>query len=564
MAYSTSKIKQFVNFAGARYFGRLQNTEITKLILAGLLTDAVDKGDVSDSAATDKAKEILTKEPENLNGPSLLEMISQADFTKEERIQAADAAIEEMNQYGQYMSVDNTPSCIMEIVYNILGIKNGDEFYDIGSGCGKALADITSYAEFKGNVDFKTIGIELNEDLATISEMSLALHNADCKIENADVFAEGTVKRYSKGYLYPPVGARYNDEFVAKISDEFNGVINTRSSSEWYFVLKAAKRLTDNGQLAVFLPEGSLFRSRDNEIRKYLMNKNLLQGVIALPPHVSKSIPSRMYLLIIGHSDGSFKMIDATDAILKNNGRETVPDTDEIVQRYFSPDAVKYSYQDAAEKEYCLNLSAYAAQKIARFIDCPEKISNVADVIVGSQYTLSHFKKDPPEGKTDYQILISSDIENGIIDYDSLLYIKPDEKLDKFELHEGDVVVTTKSTVVKTAVISDLPSRHIIVTGGMIIVRPQPDKLDPTYLKMFLDSTIGKKILTSVQKGSIIITISTSAFKNIDVACPPIEKQRSLANRYNTMIGMYSALQTQLNTLKTQIITLYDDSLGEN
>lgn len=564
MAYSKSKIKQFVNFAGARYLGRLQNTETAKLILAGLLTDAVSKGDVPESSVTNKAKEILAEEPEHENGPTLAEMISDYDFTKSERIQAADATIEDMNQHSKYTAVENTPGSIMEIVYNVLKINSDDEFCDFGSGSGKALADITSYAESKENSNLRTVGIELNVDLATISELSLALRNADCRIEKADVFTEETAERYSKGYLYPPVGARYNDEFIAKISDEFGGIINTRSSSEWYFVLKAAKRLTDDGQLAVFLPEGSLFRSRDNEIRKYLMDKNLLQGVIALPPHVSKAIPSRMYLLIIGHSDGCFKMIDATDAILKNTGRETVLDTDKVVQEYFSPDAVKYSYQDAADKEYCLNLSAYAAQNIGRFIDCPEKISDVAEIIVGSQYTSSHFKKDLPETNTDYQILISSDIENGIIDYDSLLYIKPDAKLDKFELHEGDVVVTTKSTVVKTAVVTDLPSRHIIVTGGMIIVRPQPDKLDPTYLKMFLDSSIGKKILLSVQKGSIIITISTSAFKNIDVACPPIEKQRSLANRYNAMIGMYSALQTQLNTLKTQIATLYDDSLGEN
>ena len=143
--------------------------------------------------------------------------------------------------------------------------------------------------------------------------------------------------------------------------------------------------------------------------------------------------------------------------------------------------------------------------------------------------------------------------------------IKGDEKLIKFKLEEGDLVVTTKSTVVKTYVAHDLPDRHIIVTGGMIIVRPDKSKMNATYLKMFLDSEVGKSELASIAQGAVIVSISLTAFeKDLIVPCPSIEKQNELANKYNNQLMMINSMEKQIVELRNQLDNMFDESMEES
>ena len=197
---------------------------------------------------------------------------------------------------------------------------------------------------------------------------------------------------------------------------------------------------------------------------------------------------------------------------------------------------------------------------VTKQIDCPTPISDIAKVIVGSQYTISHFKKKLKDN-SDYLLVTSGNIENGAIQYDILQGIEPDAKLKKYELQKGDIVLTTKSTRVKTAVMNAPQGKHVFVTGGMLIVRPDLSRVNPVYLKMFFDSEIGRAVLRSAQNGTTITTISTSAFNRLEVACPSIAVQNKLADKYNTALSMYGVLKEQLDDMKAQLETMYDDSL---
>lgn len=205
-------------------------------------------------------------------------------------------------------------------------------------------------------------------------------------------------------------------------------------------------------------------------------------------------------------------------------------------------------------------MSMYMNEDVNKQIDCPTPISDIAKVIVGSQYTVSHFKKVFKDN-SDYLLVASSNIANGAIQYDTLQGIEPDAKLEKYELQKGDIVLTTKSTRVKTAVMNDPKGKHYIVTGGMLIVRPDLKRVNPVYLKMFFDSEIGRTVLRSVQNGTTITTISTSSFNRLEVACPSLEIQNKLANKYDTALSMYGVLKEQLDDVQAQLETMYDDSL---
>ncbi len=168
--------------------------------------------------------------------------------------------------------------------------------------------------------------------------------------------------------------------------------------------------------------------------------------------------------------------------------------------------------------------------------------------------TLSNFKDEIFDGESNYQILTSSDIqENGIINYEKLVHIGGGKKYDKFVLQKGDVIVTAKSTRVKVAVINVEPTKKIVVTGGMIIIRPNKDKLDGTYLKLYLDSEKGRRALSAIQKGTTIVTISFENLLRLRLDLPPLEYQVDVASHYLVMNEQYESAKRKLDLMEKEI-----------
>jgi type I restriction enzyme M protein len=94
----------------------------------------------------------------------------------------------------------------------------------------------------------------------------------------------------------------------------------------------------------------------------------------------------------------------------------------------------------------------------------------------------------------------------------------------------------------------------------MLIVRPKPGVSDATFIKMFLDSSDGRKVLESVQKGAVIRTIYYDDFLRIRIPCPAFKIQQSLANDYNKMLLEYKKELDDIRNLERSMETFYDDS----
>ena len=110
----------------------------------------------------------------------------------------------------------------------------------------------------------------------------------------------------------------------------------------------------------------------------------------------------------------------------------------------------------------------------------------------------------------------------------------------------------------------DLPDRNIIVTGGMIILKPDTSKVNPTYVKMFLDSSIGKSEFKSIIKGNTIGFVPFKEFKErMIISCPSLEKQNRLSEQYNNMLWTINALTKQLADIKDELANIIENSLNE-
>ena len=168
------------------------------------------------------------------------------------------------------------------------------------------------------------------------------------------------------------------------------------------------------------------------------------------------------------------------------------------------------------------------------------------------------------DDETGYKILTSSDINDGAVDWNKLQCIKyEDSKFDKYAIRKNDVIVTSKSSKVKVCVVDIEPNEKILVTGGMIIVRPDILKLKPTYLKLYLDSANGQIALKSIQRSATIITVNSKDLAGIIIPNASLEKQEQVTKKYNSKLSTYLALKEELKRIENSLSNLYSEEFEE-
>lgn len=486
------------------------------------------------------------------------------EYTEDDCFSAVREIVDNNNGINEWMY--SSPSSLNKLVTKIINLKDGESFCDFGSGDGKLLLNVFDAAQ-KNKLNCKYTGYEINAKQVLVSKCLMCMLNVDTTIINCDFMRDIHRGQFDKGYLYPPFGLKYSIDEWDSLKGIYGDLFTSRTESELLYLLKALENIKENGKLVTVFTTGAAFRSSGMLARKYLVENNFVEGIISLPARTLgfTAIPIDLWILKKDQKKSNvIKMLDASNNILDKGSKIAVElDVSTIIEEY-NNNAKCVSIEDIKKNEYSLSINIYEVEKLTDSILNPVNIEDVCKIEKGSQYTISKFKDQISNTPTDYQLLTSINIQDGIVDYDSLPYVYPDPKLLKFKLEEGDIVVTTKSTVVKTFVANDLPDRNIIVTGGMIILKPDTSKVNPTYVKMFLDSSIGKSEFKSIIKGNTIGFVPFKEFKErMIISCPSLEKQNKLSEQYNNMLWTINALTKQLADTKDELANIIENSLNE-
>lgn len=486
------------------------------------------------------------------------------EYTEDDCVRAVREIVDNNNGINEWMY--SSPSSLNKLVTKIINLKDGESFCDFGSGDGKLLLNVFDAAH-KNKFNCKYTGYEINAKQVLVSKCLMCMLNVDTTIINCDFMRDIHKGQFDKGYLYPPFGLKYSIDEWDSLKGIYGDLFTSRTESELLYLLKALENIKENGKLVTVFTTGAAFRSSGMLARKYLVENNYVEGIISLPARTLgfTAIPIDLWILKKDQKESNvIKMLDASNNILDKGSKIAVElDVSTIIEEY-NNNAKCVSIEDIKKNEYSLSINIYEVEKLTDSILNPVNIEDVCKIEKGSQYTISKFKDQISNTPTDYQLLTSINIQDGIVDYDSLPYVYPDPKLLKFKLEEGDIVVTTKSTVVKTFVANDLPDRNIIVTGGMIILKPDTSKVNPTYVKMFLDSSIGKSEFKSIIKGNTIGFVPFKEFKErMIISCPSLEKQNKLSEQYNNMLWTINALTKQLADTKDELANIIENSLNE-
>lgn len=277
-----------------------------------------------------------------------------------------------------------TPSEVVQLLVALLQPHAGMRIYDPTVGSGGMLVQTRNYLVAHGEnaANLSLYGQEMNLNTWAICKMNMFLHgvfNAD--IRKGDTLGDpqhiqnGELMTFDRVIANPPFSlaawgkeAADNDGY-----GRFPYGTPPKDSGDLAFVQHMIASLNNQGMMGVVMPHGVLFRgSSEKEIRKGILNDDLLEAVIGLPAALFYGTGIPASLLIINKQ----KPLDRKGKVLfingeldyqegKNQNSLRTQDIEKIVNTFNSYQDVKryakvVNLEEIAENDYNLNIRRYA------------------------------------------------------------------------------------------------------------------------------------------------------------------------------------------------------------
>lgn len=286
--------------------------------------------------------------------------------------------------------------------------------------------------------------------------------------------------------------------------------------------------LNSDGDLVIILPGRITFaQGKIGTLRSFIQSTYTLKEIDELPTGVFANTAIQTYLINIQNSrpTGDDVIIRRYSAGERKNRRSAVEkliledDTfvmlDELEEMgSWSVDRI---FEQQSEEWQAFNGSSTRK----------EALGNVAEIFRGKNVT-----KKVPNGKIG--VINISNIGEYALNSDNLDYIDEEErKVSNYLLQEGDVLLPGRGTAIRVAVFheKDFPF-PCIASSNVIVIRPNERSLKSLYLKIFLDSPIGGKVISQAQQGTAVMNLSYKDLNDIEVPLPTIEEQEEITLKY--------------------------------
>jgi type I restriction enzyme M protein len=269
-----------------------------------------------------------------------------------------------------------TPPEVSMLLAKLLNPQTGDRICDPACGSGSLLIRV---AKEVPNHNFFIAGQESNGSTWSLCRMNMFLHELDnARIEWCDTITnpkliEGdSLMKFNVVVANPPFSLdKWGADYA--VTDRYHRFwrgIPPKSKGDYAFISHMIEiALAGEGKVGVIVPHGVLFRGgAEDIIRRKLVEENMLEAVIGLPPNLffGTTIPAAILLFNKGKKTKDVLFIDASREYLsgKNQNYLQQEDINKIVTTFKGFKGIdKYSYcakfEEIAENEFNLNIPRY-------------------------------------------------------------------------------------------------------------------------------------------------------------------------------------------------------------
>jgi hypothetical protein len=341
-----------------------------------------------------------------LNGVASLNL---SNFADSEIDLFGDAYEYLINNYAQNAGKSGgeffTPQQVSKLLARIAihGQERINKIYDPACGSGSLL--LQAKKQFDSHlIEEGFFGQEINHTTYNLARMNMFLHaiNYDkFHISLGDTLLNPDFKTdrpFDAIVSNPPYSVKWegssnplliNDERFAPA-----GVLAPKNKADLSFVLHALNYLSSKGRAAIVCFPGIFYRGgAEQKIRKYLVDQNFVEAVIALPAGLfyGTSIATNILVLSKHKRDTRVQFIDASTADFYQKATNNNVLTDAHVDKMFSLFANEAeeqhvshfaSYEDIVAADYNLSVSTYVeARDLREKIDIDQLENRLTEVV---------------------------------------------------------------------------------------------------------------------------------------------------------------------------------------
>ena len=290
--------------------------------------------------------------------------------------------------------------------------------------------------------------------------------------------------------------------------------------------------LNMDGKLLIVLPAKITFASGSvAALRDYIQSNYKIQEISALPAGLFVPYTSiRTYFF-------SFSTGQTDDIVLRRyTSREPIRKTTPCTELILTDEELLFGEEFAELNGWNIDLVfSDEDDDIRAYNESPTKKAHLKDTA-----TVFRGKAVTARSETgNIGVINISNITDTGIDYSGIDMIDEEErKVARYALEEGDLLITARGTVIKTAVFQS-QLFTCITSANINVIRPNGN-LRGAYLKLFLDSPVGGKLLKSLQRGSGVVNINYKDLSELEVPVPPLQVQDALIAEYTAGLTLYT------------------------
>ena len=157
--------------------------------------------------------------------------------------------------------------------------------------------------------------------------------------------------------------------------------------------------------------------------------------------------------------------------------------------------------------------------------------------------------------------VMATDVVNGKVDLTNCKFItfKQANTLSKGFSIKGDVLLTHKASLGRTAIVGEISTPYIMLTPQVTYYRVKNhNKLNNVFLKYFFDSPVFQDTLINHgDSGSTRAYIGITAQRDLPIILPTIKEQKSIAAVLSSLDDKIDLLHRQNQTLEAMAQTLF-------
>lgn len=301
------------------------------------------------------------------------------------------------------------------------------------------------------------------------------------------------------------------------------------------------KSLNEKGVLKVVVTPKIIFSGGiDSKFRKYLLENYKLLEIADLPAGLFNNVTMVKTVLLTlstGASDKIQVKKYVSDKPLARNTECTSLNIDK--EETISIEELQ------ADDSWNISLLLESDDEVAQYKNTGlpmVKLKDIADVFRGK--ATSRLDSGKKVG-----VINIADITDNEIDYDKVSFVDEEQqKIIKYLLEDGDILISSRGTTIKVAMFEKQNEQYIPAVNFNVIRihESAKSKIKSEYLKIFFASSIGQKLLASLQRGGVVMNINAKDLYSLNIPLLSLQEQQKIIDQYNEEFAKYKRTLKQI------------------